>query len=322
MKTERSSETKKKENIFYKFMLLINLQRIIKSGLISFWRNVWVSTAAIAIMVLSLLTISGLLLSNAITDSLLNNLESKVDVSVYFKQGAEEEEVLKVKTELADLGEVKTVDYISSEDALKEFKIKHKDDSVLMQSLQELDGNPLESSINIKAKQASQYEAISLFLENGKYKNLITKVDFKQNQKMIDRLVSIVATARSAGIGISLGLIFIAVLVTFNTIRFAIYTAKEEISVMRLVGASNWYIGGPFVVEGILYGLVGSILALIIFAPLISNISPFLYNFTQTIDIWQYFKDNFWAIFMFQTGFGIFLGILSSVVAIRRYLKV
>ena len=116
--------------------------------------------------------------------------------------------------------------------------------------------------------------------------------------------------------------IFIAVLVTFNTIRLAIFSAKEEISVMRLVGASNWFIQGPFMVEGILYGLVASLVTMLIFAPVLSNIAPYLYNFTQSVDIWQYFKDNFWALAALQTAIGVSLGTLSSFIAIRRYLKV
>ena len=302
--------------------MLLNFQRIIKSGAVSFWRNVWLSTAAVAIMVLNLFVISSFLLGNVVADSLLNSLENKIDISVYFKQDTEEKDILSVKSELMSLGEIKDVNYVSAEEALSQFKERHKGNSILLQSLEEVGDNPFEAALSVKTKQASQYEAVSLFLENGKYKNLIDGVDFRQNQAMIDKLTYIVGASRKVGGVVSLTFIFIAVLVTFNTIRLAIFSAKEEISVMRLVGASNWFIQGPFMVEGILYGLVASLVTMLIFAPVLSNIAPYLYNFTQSVDIWQYFKDNFWALAALQTAIGVSLGTLSSFIAIRRYLKV
>ncbi|HCB36471.1 MAG: Cell division protein [Candidatus Azambacteria bacterium GW2011_GWB2_46_37] len=302
--------------------MLLNFQRIIKSGAVSFWRNVWLSTAAVAIMVLNLFVISSFLLGNVVADSLLNSLENKIDISVYFKQDTEEKDILSVKSELMSLGEIKDVNYVSAEEALSQFKERHKGNSILLQSLEEVGDNPFEAALSVKTRQASQYEAVSLFLENGKYKNLIDGVDFRQNQAMIDKLTYIVGASRKVGGVVSLTFIFIAVLVTFNTIRLAIFSAKEEISVMRLVGASNWFIQGPFMVEGILYGLVASLVTMLIFAPVLSNIAPYLYNFTQSVDIWQYFKDNFWALAALQTAIGVSLGTLSSFIAIRRYLKV
>lgn len=301
--------------------MLVNFQRIIKSGAISFWRNIWLSTAAVAIMVLNLFVISSFLLGNVVADSLLNSLENKIDISVYFKQDTEEKDILSVKSELMSLGEIKDVDYVSADEALSQFKERHKGNSILLQSLEEVGDNPFEAALSVKTKQASQYEAVSLFLENGKYKNLIDGVDFRQNQAMINKLTYIVDSSRKVGVVVSLTFIFIAVLVTFNTIRLAIFSAKEEISVMRLVGASNWFIQGPFMVEGILYGLAASLVTMLIFAPILSNAAPYLYDFTQSVDIWQYFKDNFWAIAALQTAIGVSLGTLSSFIAIRRYLK-
>ena len=302
--------------------MLLNFQRIIKSGAVSFWRNVWLSTAAVAIMVLNLFVISSFLLGNVVADSLLNSLENKIDISVYFKQDTEEKDILSVRSELMSLGEIKDVNYVSADEALSQFKERHKGNSILLQSLEEVGDNPFEAALSVKTKQASQYEAVSLFLENGKYKNLIDGVDFRQNQAMIDKLTYIVGASRKVGGVVSLTFIFIAVLVTFNTIRLAIFSAKEEISVMRLVGASNWFIQGPFMVEGILYGLVASLVTMLIFAPVLSNIAPYLYNFTQSVDIWQYFKDNFWALAALQTGSiereSFFGGELLQLLQMRR----
>lgn len=302
--------------------MFVNFQRIVKSGAISFWRNIWLSTAAVAIMVLNLFVISSFLLGNVVADSLLMNVENKIDISVYFKQDAEEKEIMSVKSELMTLGEIRDVEYVSAEEARTQFTERHKDNSILLQSLEEVGDNPFEAALNVKTRQASQYEAVSLFLENGKYKNLIDSVNFRENQAMIDKLTYIVDASRKVGIAVSLTFIFIAVLVTFNTIRLAIFSAREEIAVMRLVGASNWFIQGPFMVEGILYGLAASLVTMLIFAPVLNGVAPYLYNFTQSVDIWRYFQDNFWTIAALQTAIGVALGTLSSFIAIRRYLKV
>jgi len=302
--------------------MITTIFRVIKYGFQGFWRNGLLSAATILVMVLALIVFQGLMVFGVISKTAVASLQDKIDISVYFKQDTEEKDILSVRSELMSLGEIKDVNYVSADEALSQFKERHKGNSILLQSLEEVGDNPFEAALSVKTKQASQYEAVSLFLENGKYKNLIDGVDFRQNQAMIDKLTYIVGASRKVGGVVSLTFIFIAVLVTFNTIRLAIFSAKEEISVMRLVGASNWFIQGPFMVEGILYGLVASLVTMLIFAPVLSNIAPYLYNFTQSVDIWQYFKDNFWALAALQTAIGVSLGTLSSFIAIRRYLKV
>ena len=110
--------------------------------------------------------------------------------------------------------------------------------------------NPLEASLNIKAKLIDNYESIASFLESTRFSAMVDTVNYRQNQKVIEKLSSILSTVRNSGFIAILVLGFIAVLVTFNTIRLKIYSMREEIGVMRLVGASNWYIRGPFIIEG------------------------------------------------------------------------
>jgi len=303
-------------------MIKITLIRILKSGWINFWRNKWLSIATISIMVLTIFVMSSLVVINVLGRTILENLQDKIDVSVYLKPEVEEPEIAKIRSDLMFLDEVRSVEYISSDEALNKFKEKHQDNPVLMQSLQEIGSNPLQPSLNIKAQLASQYESIVKFLEQGKYKDMIDKINYQQNRELIERLLRFSSTVQRIGILISLILALIAGLVTFNTIRLAMYNWREEISVMRLVGAGDWYIRGPFLIEGMLYGILAAFFTLLIFYPLLYFLSPKITSFVPGSDIFYWFKINFWGVFLFQIIIGVLLGGLSSLVAIRRYLKV
>ncbi len=302
--------------------ILTTLRRVIKAGVLSFWRNRWVSSATIGIMVITLGLITSLVLTLVVAGAVLQNLEEKVDISVYFKVGVNESEITRVKTELEDLSDVKSVEYISRQEALKRFEEAHKDNPTIIQSLQELEENPLEASLNIKAKVIAEYGSIASFLESPRFSSLIDTVNYRQNQKVIERLSEILNTVRKSGLAMILVLIFVAVLVTFNTIRLTIYSMREEIGVMRLVGASNWYIRGPFVVEGVIYGLVASVIAVVLLYPLIIFLSPRLAGFLPGINLADYFQTNFLELFLLQTLIGLALGIVSSLIAMGRYLKI
>ncbi len=156
------------------------LFRIIKSGWQGFVRNYWLSTATVAIMILALMGIAGLALFNVMTQAVVANLQNRVDISVYFNTDTDETKVLSVRQELVELSEVKSVDYVSQDEALKRFRERHKDSPVLLQSLQELEQNPLEASLNIKANYASQYEAIANYLAQDRFQGLIDKINYKQ----------------------------------------------------------------------------------------------------------------------------------------------
>lgn len=302
--------------------MITALRRVTKSGLVSFWRNRWVSTATICIMVITLGLITSLFMVSVVAGSILKDLEEKVDISVYFKVDTPASDIVKVKGELESLSDVKSVEYVTREDALARFQESHQNNPLVIKSLEELGQNPLEASLNIKANVIDNYEDIASFLESPRFADMVDTVNYRQNQQVIEKLSSILGTVRKAGFIAILVLGFIAVLVTFNTIRLTIYSMREEVAVMRLVGASNWYIRGPFIIEGVLHGLVASVITLILFYPLLVYLSPRVASFLTGIDIRTYFEQNFWQIFLLQTLVGIVLGVISSLIAMRRYLKI
>ncbi|KKS73772.1 MAG: Cell division protein FtsX, partial [Candidatus Azambacteria bacterium GW2011_GWB1_42_72] len=196
----------------------------------------------------------------------------------YFNLGAKEMDILALKSKLEGMGEVNSVEYISAEQALPIFKKRHADNDIFIKSLQEIGINPLEASLNILAKNLSQYPAITAFLNQDQYKGIITNITYTENKDAIDRLSNIIKVLRESGVAASLILAFIAFLVAFNTVRLAIYSAREEITVMKLVGASNWFVRGPFIVEGVLHGVVASIISFMIVIPGIGVTSAIIFG--------------------------------------------
>jgi cell division transport system permease protein len=258
---------------------------------------------------------------NVIANAILISLENKIDISVYFKLKTPEEQILDIKAQLEKLAEVESIEYISQDQALINFKEKHKDNPIILQSLDELDTNPLDASLNIKAKETSQYASINQYLESVHYKEIIDKVNYLQNKGVIEKLSKIIVDVKTFGTVLSLALAVIVFLVTFNAIRLAIYSSREEINVMKLVGASNWFIRGPFIIEGLLYGIIATIITMIILYPAFYFTSPKISNFLPIGSIFTYFKANALAMFTLLLGIGVVLGVFSSYIAVRKYLK-
>jgi len=304
--------------------LWVNVKRVARYGLISFVRNGFVSLTAVLIMTITLFVVAFLMISGAALDATLKQLTEKVDVTVYFTTEATEGEITSMKTAIEALPEVAVVTYISREEALAVFRERHKGDRLTLQALDELGGNPLGASLEIRAKQTSQYESIATFLEaqqkSGGTAASIDKVNFFQNKTAIDRLTNIIETSRRIGIAVALVLGISTILIAFNTIRLAIYTARDEIGVMNIVGAGHWYVRGPFMVAGILYGLVSGLIVLLLLYPLTLWLGPGSERFFGSFNVFTYFIEAFPALFLIIVASGIGLGALSSYLAVRRYL--
>jgi cell division transport system permease protein len=300
--------------------MFTSLKRILRSGFVGFWRNSFVSLASVFVITVTLFVIGSLVFLRAVLDSSLAQLREKVDVNVYFVTTAAEEDILAIKTSLEQLPEVAGVEYVSRDIAIAKFRDRHENDQLTLQALDELDDNPLGAVLNVSAKDPSHYESIARFLETSDALSgddgtpIIDTINFFQNQVAIDKIASIIMSSERLGLMITLLLIILSVLITFNTIRLAIYTARDEIAVMRLVGASNTYVRGPFVVEGMLAGFAASILAL--------ALGPVTENFFSGINIFEYYMANLLQMTLLIVGSGVALGAISSFLAVKKYLRV
>lgn len=300
--------------------MLISLGRIIKSGFQNFYRNGYLSIAVIFIIILTIFIFTSIILINVAGKAAIKNLEEKVDISVYLKNDIAERDLANLKSDLESLGEVKEIQYVSKEAALDKFKEEYKDNNIIRESLAELEINPLPPTLNVKANALDQYQSIADFLERNK-SEVINKINYAQNKEVIERLHTIIQISKKAGLVVGAILAVIAILVTFNTVRLTIYSHRQEIEIMRLVGASNWYIRTPFVVEGMIYGIFGVIATLLVFYPLLDWSSPRVSGFIPGADLKSYFTANLLSIILVQLAVGVGLGVLSSGIAVRRYLK-
>lgn len=301
--------------------MLTVISRIIHLGFKNFWRNGLLSTATVAIMVLALLVFVGLILFRVVADQAATSIQDKIDISVYFKPDASEDQILNIKQSLEKLSQVKSVEYVSKDSTLAIFKEAHKNDPIISQGINELDTNPLEASLNVKANKPDQYASIADYLSSPGLGSYVDKVSYLDSKAMIDRLSAIINNVTRGGFALTVFLALIAGLVIFNTIRLAIYSNREEIGIMRVVGASNSLVRGPLVVEGIISGVLAAILSMLIALPIVYFVSPYLKVFIAGLDIFGYFSAHLGILLLYQFVFGIGIASLSSTVAVRRYLK-
>ncbi len=301
-------------------------KRVVRAGFVGFWRNAFVSAAAIFVMTVALFVIGSTMLLEKVLVVSLEQIQDKVDINVYFVTTAAQTDIDALQVSLEALPEVEEVTFRSREQELAEFSERYRGDSTIMQGLEELGDNPLGASLAIRARNISQYEGVAAFLEEQRLATnpqapLIDKVNYNRNSEAIEKLNQIIdAVERSSYIAMII-LVAAAVVITFNTVRLAIYTSREEISVMRLVGASNTFIRGPFLLQGLMYGVISGVLALLIIYPIVLWLGPATEGFFQ-FNIFTYFVADFARIFGTLIGVGVVLGMMSSLLATARYLRV
>ncbi|MDO8565492.1 MAG: permease-like cell division protein FtsX [bacterium] len=313
--------------MFNKDQFVTKLKRVARTGWFNFWRNGTVSLASVLVMMVTLIVIGLISFSGATLDTVLAQLKDKIDIHVTFVPNATEEEVFGIKQNLESLPEVLLVTYASPEEVLEQFKINNANKPSILAALEELGANPFGARLNIKARDPSQYGSVAEFLEGSNTLaegrlSIIDNIDYFDNKTAIDKLTNIIVTADRLGFALTILLAVISMLIAFNTIRLTIYIAKDEISVMRLVGASTTYIQGPFVVVGVIYGLIAGFLTLLIFLPMTYWLSIATEEFFDNFNIFSYYLRHFLEIAFIIMISGVLIGAASSLLAIRKYLKV
>ena len=308
-------------------MFWTNVKRVVRAGFVSFWRNSFVSLGSVLVMTITLFVIGSVIFLLATLDSSLDDLRSRVDISVYIVPNAPESDILSLQNSLTALPEVKEVQYVSREERFIDYKKRHENDQSTLDALAELSDNPLGAVLNVTAQEPGQYEAIAQFLKidnviGANTRAIVAKVNYEDNKTAISVLSQIIVSAQRLSLTVTVILVFLSLLIIFNTIRLAIYTARDEISVMKLVGASNKYIRGPFVIVGVMYGFIAGTITLSAFYPLTRWLGSATANFFNGVNVFHYYISNFSQIFCIIMGSGIFLGVVSSYLAVRRYLKV
>ena len=302
-------------------------RRIVTAGLRGFYRNRTVSLSSIFILTITLSIITAFYLFRAIFDYTLTQVQEKVDVRVYFTTDANIEQINDVKARLMGLSQVKSVTYTSREQALEDFKAKHSGDQLTLQALDELGTNPFGASLSIVAKDTSQYEAIANQLSSGSgllgsATDSVDKINYYQLKDSIDKLNSIIGWTDTVGFWLSVIFVVMSCMIVYNTIRLAIFVYRDEIAVMKLVGASNMFIRGPFVVEAVLYALIATLVTLAIFYPATIWVTKKTVFFFEGMNIHQYFTQHIFELAGLLLLSCVVLAVISSLLAVRKYLKI
>lgn len=304
-------------------MNLITINRLIKSGTTNFVRNIWQSIAATSITAITLFIISTIIILYILVNLSIGDIKDKVGISVYFNNQTTESEIVSIKQEVEAMQGVRLVEFTPKTVARDKFREAHKDEPLLLETLNEFKDseNPLPNSFAIKANDLKDYSAITKNLKSERFVPYFERI--RDNSKVIDRLFKIVNAITRLGIILVVVFIIVNIIVMFNTIRLTIYNRREEVEIMRLVGATNWSIRGPFIVEAVLYALLATILVSLIVLGLLSVLSSRVEQFLSLQNLGgSLIQGLFWRILIINVLVSMGLGIIASSIAIRRYLKV
>ena len=304
-------------------MFLLSFFRVIKFSLQDIARNIWLSVITIIIISLALFSVNLLLVVKVLTSATVNSVKEKVDISLYLKSDSSENLILALKSQVENLNSVKQVDYITKQSAIESFREKHKNDPEILQALLELGKNPLSPSLIIKPKDINNYD--ELIVDLNKIDNdIIESRNFDDHKAILAKINSIAQKANDVGLFVSLLFILITVLVVYNAVRVAIFTHKREIGIMKLVGASTWFIRAPYLISAMIYAFLGVIMMIIVIYPSLSLIQPYLATFFSgfEVNLLDYYNNNFLLIFGLEFLAASLVNVLASLVAVGKYSKV
>lgn len=279
------------------------------------------SFATCLVLVITISLISSFFLFRIALNFLLDEVRGKADISVYFQEDCEEEQMFGLRDEVLALEDVREAELVSREQALEMFIAKHQDEEPLMESLIEVGVNPFLASLNIKANGVDEYDNIVVLLEQEKFQSLIEKIDYYKRKPVIERIFEITDFTNKAGIIIIAVFALTSILINFNTTHLIIDSQKDEVSVMRLVGAANNFIRGPFLAQGAICGLLSFLISFLIVGLLSFFLTPELATIFPELHFFNFFQNHFLILILAQITLGLALGIIPSYIAIRKYLK-
>ncbi len=323
---------------------MTTLKRIIKLGLINFWRNWWLSMAASLMIMLTLLTMGTFGILSIFANSTAEGIKDRIDLAVYFYENATEDQIKELQYQLANRSDVKSVHYVSKDEALAEWQ--QRSVTAKIKQLINKDKNPLPRNLQIKPSDPESIDAIASFVQTEQYKPYIRKITYEETKEPIEKLIRITHFIRRLGWVVSGFLLVISLIVILNTIRLTIFTRRDEIEIMRLVGANNAFIRIPFSVEAVLYGVVGALLAYLavcqVMAAYGTKVAAYFADVAVAGSTSYFYLINpyfdgvlsgkgfgfagsfihLWQLGLLQLAIGILFSVCCSMLAMRRYLRI
>jgi cell division transport system permease protein len=303
--------------------MILSFARVIKFSVQDIFRNIWLSLVTVIILILALFTVNMLVIVKVVGDTAVQAIQQKIDINLFLDPDASEDLILALKSKVDNLPEVENVSYISKREALENFKNKHQDNPEILEALRELGTNPLTPSLTIKPASLESFDNLINKL-NTFEDDIIESRNFTNYKVLLEKINTITERVSKAGLFLAGIFIFITILVVYNSVRVAIYTHKREITIMRLVGASKWFIQMPYLVTSLLFTAIGVLAIMAIYYPFLSLLQPYMETFFvgYNVNLIEYFYQNWLQIFGLQ-----FLGIavvnlLASQLAVRKYSNV
>jgi len=303
----------------------VTFRRVINAGALNFARNAWLAIAAMAVMIITLTIVLFSVITNATFSNTITQITDRIDVSIYLKDSTDQARGQAFSEELKSLPNVEGVKYLSKDQSLERYRQQNADNPELLNAINETD-NPLPATIQVKPRDLDKIQEIRDFLNRPENANLWDDVSYRDDRKeAIDRIAHATDLLQRAGIVAVIVFAVISMLIIFNTIQMTIFNRREELTIMRLLGATTWYIRGPFVVETVIYGILSGVISVILINGLfIASSSALQASSLGLLDInyaAEYFRAHFWLLLTMQLVLGILIGAVSSILATRRYLK-
>ena len=298
--------------------------RVWRTGFKNIFRNAWLSSAATAIMVVTILVLTFFAFSNVFVRTQLAQVRSKIDLSLFINDDATQNQIQTLQSKIGTIPNVTSVNFVSKTDALDRLKNSSSEGAKLAQSAQDI-GNPLPASFEVKLSNIDNISATNSSIKGLTEASIVTDSSYDNRDDsrkgVVENIIKISNSVSKIGAVLSILFLVISLLIIFNTIRMAIFTRREEVEIMKLVGATKWFIRGPFLVEGALYGILAAIISLAVTIPLTRTISSFLTDKLGAGPTLQYFSSHFLLLSGGMFAVGILIGVISSWLALIRYLK-
>lgn len=297
--------------------------RMVRFALQGIFRNFWLSFVTMSVLFLTLVTINSVLILNVLADASIRGIEDRVQVEVYFIPGTSDETVKSVRGYLIGLPQVRDVTTVSADDALVSFKENHANDVEILAALEQVDGNPFGDALRIQAQSPDDFPFILEAVNSPEFSQYIKDKDYTDYQDVIEGLSSFTNRVRWGGIGLAAFFGLISVLIVFNTIRVAIYTHRDEIAVMKLVGARDWFIRGPFLLEAIMYAFVATVIMSGVLALTLFSLEPLITRFFAgvSVSLIDFYRTYGFVLFFVEWAGLSMLGVFTTAGAVRKFLK-
>lgn len=303
--------------------MMLSLKRIVSAGVKNFTRQLGLSLATTFVMAITVALLTTFFYVDAMSREVFSNLQKQIGITAYFNQAAPSENILALKDKVKEMPGVQSVDYISREEAYKQFNEKYSDDKAVSKTIEIVGENPFPASFRIKAESLKAYEEVDSFLKADELKSLVEEVSYPRTEQMIKKIFAIASDVKNVGAGLAIFLAIIVFVIVSSTVHLAVHNLKEEIGIMKMMGASNWFVKGPYVVQGIICGLASAFLSVGFFAVVSYFLAPKVMVLVGgSFDLFAFYQANFFKILFFDLIIAVLMGGIFNYAAVRQYLKV